>query len=189
MRQEDKVAGVREHDMDAATVRGGVGDDYDGIVGAGVSVTGDDDEQLVVAVCRCDSELGYLELGLGDGPVSVGDPDRGADRDLVEPYAEVPAGGRDDDGCGRTGAAAAWQVLPELEEAERELAVAGDELVAGGERLACRKSVAVNSRSSSWSVQRREDDERNSQCYAETVTGRRHGRSRRPEHERQVWRR
>ena len=116
--------------MDATSVCGAVGDSRGpdcGFISAGV--VGDDE---FVAVSG-DSELGYLELGLSDGSVPVGDPDRGADRDLVEPDAKVPSGGGDGAvGGGAAALATAWQGLAELEEAERELAVAGDELATGG---------------------------------------------------------
>ena len=76
-----------------------------------------------------------LALGISDWSLSVGDPNCSENWDLVEPYSKVPVGGGDvagltDDGC--------W-----LEEAERELAVPRDELVAEGACPAARVSVVA----------------------------------------------
>ncbi|WVZ84974.1 hypothetical protein U9M48_031939, partial [Paspalum notatum var. saurae] len=79
---------------------------------------------------------------VGDRPRPVRHPDGSGERDLVEPYGEVPTGGR----CGRfvTDVAVAGAAAG-LEEAERELAVAGDELLADGECLAWRESIVFSS--------------------------------------------
>jgi hypothetical protein len=85
------------------------------------------DKVLAIA---CDFEMCLLELGVSDWRLSIGDPNCSENWDLVEPYSKVPVGGGDvagltDDCC-------------RLEEAEHELAVPRDELVAEGKYLACR---------------------------------------------------
>jgi hypothetical protein len=121
--QEDKVAAVLEH---GGGVRGGCGIGWSSGPGLGLGGSVDDDEVAVVG----DAELRRGGCAGDDWVPAVGHPHRGQVGHRGEPHAEVPPVRR------RLGCA-----VGSAEEAERELAVVGDEPVVAGEDLAGREHV------------------------------------------------
>lgn len=123
---EDEVPAVRERSNDGGGGGGGVRRRRRGVGNKGGGggpcdgLLGDDDHE--VAVVGGDGELRRGRVVDGDRAIPVRDPHRGDDaaRDSVEPCTQVPR---------RSSAAAAAG----LEEAERVVAVAGDEPVVAGE--------------------------------------------------------
>ena len=78
---------------------------------------------------------------MGDGLLPISNPHGSKNWDLIEPYAKVPAGAGAGGVLGLTDGARC-----RLEEAERELAVPRDELVADGKHLAFSEGIACRCR-------------------------------------------